>query len=471
MTGSRKAPASSGRSIDLPAMTPDLYPYQAEGSAWLSSRASGALTDEMGLGKTVQALDAARRVGAGAGLLVVCPAAVKGVWAAEAKTWRPELRVEILEGRGSFRWPRSGELVVVNYELLPPVLKRDGSRLRDRDRLFVRSCSTPAGPPPPGTILIADEAHLLKNPRAKRSRSFRVLRFQVVDNLGRAWALTGTPLAARPMDLWGVLVAFGLEQQAFGRDAWKTFRRCFRARKGRFGTLWDPKKIGPRPETPGLLRRVALKRRRDQVLADLPGKRYRRVPVYAGASIPWTREMLEGLEELRRGEEGKAKLDFETLSKTRRELAIAKIPALVELVEEHEESEEPLVVFSVHRPPVDELETRKGWAAIHGDTPAADRTRIVADYQAGRLLGVALTIGAGSTGLTLTRGASVVFVDRAWNPADNLQAEDRVCRIGQRRGVLVTTLVARHPVDERVDELLEEKLRLYRAADVSGATG
>jgi SNF2 family DNA or RNA helicase len=81
----------------------------------------------------------------------------------------------------------------------------------------------------------------------------------------------------------------------------------------------------------------------------------------------------------------------------------------------------------------------------------------VDDFQAGRLAGVALSITAGGLGLTLTRAASVLFVDKSYTPAENAQAEDRVCRYGQKRAVMIDSLVADHPLDRRIDEILTRK--------------
>jgi hypothetical protein len=84
--------------------------------------------------------------------------------------------------------------------------------------------------------------------------------------------------------------------------------------------------------------------------------------------------------------------------------------------------------------PVEEVGNRDGWAAITGDTPPARRADIVAAFQAGELKGLALTITAGGLGLTLTRAAHAMFCGLNWMSANNAQADDRLCRIGQTRG-------------------------------------
>jgi len=90
-----------------------LYPYQAVGVSWLKDRTGALLADEMGCGKTVQALAALPE---NAMCVVIAPAAVKGVWMAEARRWRPDLHVSILSGRGSFRWPRSPKQELIEVE-------------------------------------------------------------------------------------------------------------------------------------------------------------------------------------------------------------------------------------------------------------------------------------------------------------------------------------------------------------------
>jgi SNF2 family DNA or RNA helicase len=108
---------------------------------------------------------------------------------------------------------------------------------------------------------------------------------------------------------------------------------------------------------------------------------------------------------------------------------------------------------------------------MSGAVNAATRTETVAAFQAGRLRGIALTIGAGGVGLTLTRSPHALFVDLAWTPADNSQAEDRVYRIGQTRGVTITRLIADHPIDQHVTRLLTVKQRTIAASVEASAVG
>ena len=414
-----------------------LFPFQREGVTWLAGRTGALLADEMGLGKTVQALAALPE---GAPIVVVAPAIAKGVWAREAAKWRPDLKVSILAGRGSFRWPAPGEMVVLNYDILPDA----------------------ADPCPEGTCLIADEAHALKNFKAKRTQKFRALSENVRARGGKTWLLTATPLLNRPTELWGILSAAGLEREVFG--SWGQFMQLFDAYKDKWGGMHFGT---PALSVPSRLARVSLRRMRVEVLPELPVKTWQTIEVEISATLARKCEALvakladagitlESLDE----KITRTRLTFEDFSEVRQALAVAKIPTMLALVEEYEAQDEPLVVFSAHRMPIDALATREGWAVITGDTSPEARTAIEDRFQRGELRGVGATIQAGGVAITLTRSANALFVDRDWTPALNSQAEDRICRIGQDRGCQITTLVAAHAIDRRVADLLTVKTAL-----------
>jgi hypothetical protein len=415
-----------------------LYPFQVDGALWLRARERGLLAHSMGLGKTVQVLMALPQ---SASVVVVCPATLKGNWKAECERWRPDLKPTVLKGRGKFRAPEPGEVVIVNYDILPRAPEERGAR---------------ATVPIPGCYLVVDEASLCKRGRTQRAASVRVL----AQSAARCWLLSGTPLENRPTDLWGVLRTGGLEREVFG--GWMTFCQLYNATKNKWGGyVWG----SPSPEVPERLRRVMNRLTKEEALPNLPACRYRHVPVDLEGESALI-GVLDAMVDLWDGEGQADELPpFTEFSKVREQLARAKIPAMLDIVEQYEEVGEPLVVFSDHRAPIDELGKREGWITITGDTPAESRTTIVADFQAGKYKGIALTIAAGGYGLTLTHASHVLFVDRNWRPALNAQAQDRVRRIGTKaESILITYLVADHPLDRRVAELLDRKERLIWAS-------
>lgn len=445
-----------------------LFPFQRIGVQWLASRTNALLSDDMGLGKTIQALTA---IPDGAPVVVVAPAVAKGVWKRECEKWRPEIKVTVLKGRGSFRWPEPKECVIINYDIL----------------------SVPKESCPDGTILISDEAHNLKSSDAKRTKNFRAISAKVAAT-GKVWLLTATALLNRPPELWNVLQAGSIAREAFG--SWSNFLRLFNAQPGEWGGYsWGH----PEPEVAERLQRVSLRRTKTEVLPDLPQKMWREITVEIDAQ---TKKLCKKSEELldsytrfsrilgdsnptevaeqeKKSRFGDLAEDIETalfcldkmntakfneISAARTALAKAKIPTLLELVEQYEEQDEPVVVFSAHRAPVDFLANRPGWASITGDTPTEKRTQIENDFQAGKLRGLAGTITAMGVAITLTRASQAIFVDLEWTPALNAQAEDRLCRIGQTRGVCITILTGNVYLDERVNFLLMQKRGVIRAS-------
>ena len=439
------------------------YPYQRDGIPWLALQDAALLGDEPGLGKTMQSLLAAPPC---APIIAVCPATIKGVWAAEARKWRPDLTPVILGGVGSFRWPEPGELVIINDDVLP----------RDPDEYDEEKDDEPipALPLPPNDlVLIYDEAHRGKGgKKTLRGRRFLTLSRTVRDNGGKVWLLTGTPLVNRPPELKAVLDLAGLFGKAFG--SWPQFVHAFKGYRGEHGLHWGK----PTPAAAEGLRRVSLIRLREDVLPDLPKKTWQHISIDIEADIRSEFDEIAAeidaagfrIDKLTRAMLKEPVL-FRTMSRIRECIARASIPAMMDLASQAEAEEERLVVFSAHRAPIDLLGKRKGWETITGDTPAEDRTAIVERFQAGKLKGIAGTIRAMGTGITLTASAHAVFVDLDWTPAGNSQAEDRLCRIGQHSAVFVTILVADHPLVERIVELLRDKKVIIDGSVTEAAKG
>ncbi len=431
-----------------------LFPFQETGVGWLAPRERALLADEMGLGKTIQALVS---IPTDSPVVVIPPAAVKGVWLRECQKWRPDLKPKVLRGRGSFRWPGPGEMFIINYDILP-----DDVSISENGQPALFDVGFPTCQK--GTVLIPDEAHSLKNSKTKRTKRFRELSKTVLQNEGKVWLLTGTPLLNRPQELWNVLLAADLARDAFG--TFPQFCRVMGGRSGAFGMVWDGQTT---PEAPELLKKVMLYRKREEVLPDLPTKIWEDIEVPLDVATEklcddFQKEYGVDLLHARRvAESGNGAIAFEAISKVRAAVATSKIAPLVEIVKTYEDAEEPVVVFCDHKAPGKVLEQRDGWAKIDGDTPPEKRTELVDAFQGGRLKGLAVTIVAGGVGLTLTKAHQCVFVNLNWTPALNKQAEDRLCRIGQTRGVVVKRLVADHEIDRPLTQVLAEKQALLEA--------
>ncbi len=434
---------------------PKLFDYQVDGATFLATRKRALLADEMGTGKTIQSLISMSH---DRGTLVVCPSVMVGTWESEARKWRPDLTTRVWRLPWSI-FPAPGELNIVSYPQLPfEDIELQGD--------FKKPVYTGAasGTKLPKTLfdLYCDEAHYLKSSKTQRSRVVRAL----ADRADSVKLLTGTPVLNRPPELWALLQAM----KWGGRDvfgSWENFCRLFGAEYETFYRSTGPTTVikdwsdEPNEEAKRRLSCIMLRRTRADVLPELPKKTYRDITIDVkpkdSQEVPRVDSMLRGMSDDAVLE---ACGEVSMLAQIRSWLAAAKIATMVELIEEYEQQEVPLVVFSYHRAPIDRLAQRKGWRVITGATSDRDRTASVKEFQEGKLKGIAGTIGAMGVGVTLTHACNMLFVDQSYVPAENLQAEDREVRIGQKNAVLITRLIARHPIDARVTEILDKKMSL-----------
>ena len=436
--------AANARAAASPA-----YDYQREGIAWLASRTNALLGDDMGLGKTIQVLIALPE---DARCIVVAPKSLGVNWANEVRKWRADLTPVRATKWQDLRAPKAGEVMITHYECVRSLANavKKGSKYTTGKQVGPKG--TPAiALDATGCTLVSDESHRLKSSKAQLTKAFRALSKQA----DRVWLATGTPLLNRPPELWGVLQAADLGAEAF-EGGWNTFMDVMGGYHGRFGIEW-----GTPDDTVGeRLARVMLRRTKAEALPGLPGKVYSEL-VVNGLSKSLTKVLDEiSVKHARLLDAGKLP-PFEDIAECRKLIATARIAAAEEWVADREDAGEPVLVFSAHRAPVETIGAREGWAMVTGDTSAEQRAEIVDQFQAGELKGVALTIGAGREGLTLTAAATILFVDLDWTPALNAQAEDRVCRIGQRADrCMIVRMVSEHPVDQRITELLSAKTEL-----------
>ncbi|SRR6266496_1108373 len=134
----------------------------------------------------------------------------------------------------------------------------------------------------------------------------------------------------------------------------------------------------------------------------------------------------------------------------------SKLDALMERIQDEDRQ---FVVFSKSRQIMEMFAARMvrhniSHVLFTGNTPQADRLTLVEGFQSGRKRIFAGTISAGGVGLTLTAASVVVFLDRHPSPGVNLQAEDRLHRIGQKNNIEIIDICARGTIDaQRLDQV------------------
>jgi hypothetical protein len=428
----RASRATEAPPLDGVALGGELEPFQWAGVRYVLDARSCFLADEQGLGKTVQALAALEADGAFPAV-VVCPASLKLNWERETARWLPHRSVEVVSGRGAV--PAPADVTILNFEVVEA----------HRETLAARR----------PRALVVDESHYVKNPRTKRTAAVRRLAHAVAGD-GLKLALTGTPVLNHAEELVPQLRVLGRLEQDFGSGA--RFAKRFAGTLSEDRLHWH------------LRRTCFVRRRKAEVLPQLPAKRRVVVPVelsnrseYALAErdlIAWLRAQPLDLKVL----EAKvaAALRAERLAQLgalQRLAAKGKLAAAVGWVEDFLASGEPLVVFARHREVQQEVLARFPDAGhLLGDDPLERREQTVRAFQeAGgpQLLICATRVAA--QGFTLTRATNVCFLELEWTPAMHDQAEDRLHRIGQQDAVTAWYLLAAGSIDERMAELIAAK--------------
>ncbi|HEX6715377.1 MAG TPA: DEAD/DEAH box helicase [Thermoleophilaceae bacterium] len=424
--------AHSADFVPPPGLHGKLMPFQTAGVVYALRQKRTFIADEQGLGKTIQALTAIEAAEAYPAI-VVCPASLKLNWLRECARWLPGRRAEPLSGR---RGPLPlADIVVVNYD----VLDARADSLAELE---------------PGAIVF-DESHYVKNPKANRTKAAIDLSARLPEDALRL-ALTGTPLVNRPRELVPQLRALG-RLGDFGSGA--SFERRFDGQVARERLHWH------------LRSTCYVRRRKDEVLTQLPPKRRITVPVPLANEheyrhleedlVDWLRQEVVDPNQL--AEKIDSALRAEALVKLnalRHVAARGKLHAAIEWVKTFLESGERLVVFAHHRDIQGELVHMFPRAArILGSDSVEERQRNVELFQKKRG-GASLCIcslEAASHGFTLTASANVAFLELGWTPAKHDQAEDRVHRIGQDRHVTAWYLLAADTIDERIAALIDYK--------------
>jgi hypothetical protein len=435
----RRSRARSGEPLDpAPRISGgELAPFQWAGVRYLLEARRAFLADEPGLGKTVQAL-ATLEADDAFPAVVVCPASLRLVWEREAERWLPHRSIALLTGGG--RVPPPADITILSYEGVAP--QREAlARRRPR-------------------ALVLDESHYCKNPRAKRTQAVRRLANSLPSDALRL-ALTGTPVTNGAQEVVPQLRILGrLEDFGSGSTLVKRF-----AGPGEEERLhWH------------LRRTCFVRRRKAEVLPQLPAKRQVVVPValvneeeYRLAErdvIAWLRSLPLDLSELdaRVAATLRAKR-LAQLTALKRLAARGKLAAAAAWIADFRESGEPLVVFAHHTEVQEALLARFPDAGhLLGRDSPKDRAETVRAFQEGDGPGllVCSTVAAGH-GITLTRASNVAFLELEWTPALHDQAEDRCHRIGQHDAVTAWYLLAAGTIDEQIAELLHDKRRVVEA--------
>ena len=124
-----------------------------------------------------------------------------------------------------------------------------------------------------------------------------------------------------------------------------------------------------------------------------------------------------------------------------------------------------LVVFAHHRELIEELTEGLNKAGIkadkyYGGMSDADKNNVVNDFMKGDLQVFVGSIIAAGVGLTLTAADTCIIIEPSYVPAENIQAEDRIHRIGAQKPVLIQYITLDKTLDSRIMSILVSKMQM-----------
>ena len=416
----------------------NLMPFQERGVQALVESRHLLLADDMGLGKTVQAIAALRILRVRREMkscLVVTPASLLNQWRREVERWAPELTAIIIRGSATDRawqWRAEKEVTLVSYETIRSDFGSAGHSPLNQKRW---------------DVVIADEAQRIKN-RNDTSNALKGLTRK------RSWALTGTPLENDEDELASIMEFVDHRDDGM------------------------PVRYSPGFDLRNRHRELQIRRKKDEVLQDLPPKMIAKIPIelLSAQRRSYDRAEQEGIVFLRSlGEEISVPHVLSLITRLKqicnadpRTGESSKLADIKERLYQLSLRGHKALVYSQY------IHETYGVAAaaeyledfqpltISGETDLHDRTVIIDRFKSDPSHKVMiLSLRAGGLGLNLQEASYVFHLDRWWNPAVERQAEDRSHRIGQTVKVNVIKYCCIGTIEERIDEILASKQVLF----------
>ncbi|MFJ4848371.1 MULTISPECIES: DEAD/DEAH box helicase [unclassified Streptomyces] len=404
--------AVRGLTLDTSHLKASLRGYQSFGARFAIVQRKVIIGDEMGLGKTVESLAvlAHLRAKGSSHFLVVCPAAVVTNWVREvqAKSGLHAYRMHGPAREDALKsWIRNGGVAVTTYDILGWLEGRIPHR------------AEPA-------CLVFDEAHYIKNPEAQRTRRSTAL----INRSERTILLTGTPLENRIEEFRNLV---GYLRPDLTISASELAPRQFR------------KQVAP----------AYLRRNQEDVLTELP-ERFEVdewMPMSNADKQLYRAAVIEG--------------NFMAMRQAalRAGAKSEKMQRLIDIVQEAEDNERKVLVFSYFRDVLDEVASvlpGKVFGPLTGSVPAAKRQAMVDEFsQAHHGAVLVAQIVAGGVGLNIQSASVVVICEPQLKPTTEWQAIGRSHRMGQLETVQVHRLLSEDSVDQRIIEMLARKNQLF----------
>ena len=458
--------------ITLPkALTTKLYPYQKETFDEGMAFDRYIYNLQPGLGKSVITLATVlKRMELGQVkrcLVIVFYAGLRYVWEQEILKHTKDVKCKILGNRKNSKgiWLPKG-----NKEKL-----EDLNSLEDDVQFYITNVESIRDKPIADKLvklldkgifdcIVCDEVHRAVNPGAQQSKAL----MRLENHVKYSYLLTGTILMNKPDDLYIPLKITG------GFDGnYNNFKMRYNVYGG-----WGNYCIVAHKhldELQARLMSVSKRLRKEDVLKDLPEKTFiteyvemgkKQSKIYSDvlhavlADIDNVRLSVSPLAQLTRLRQ--ASMDTSLLSSTIKESA--KYERALELIKDIIDRNEATLVFSNWETVVSNFrnflsENHLTSAVITGKVK--DREGQIKYFNENDDCHIIVgSIGAMSTGYTLTKASNAIFLDQPWVYAIFDQASNRIHRIGQSKNVTIYSLICKNTIDEQVNSILLKKQAL-----------
>jgi hypothetical protein len=445
-----------------------LFDYQQDGGRFVEAAlvaGKGALiADEMGLGKTQQAMATVFfHPEICLPTLWIVKSGLKYQFATSILKWMGNEHVPQIVN-SSKEWLIPGlKNYIIGYDMLVPKSRKlksgktaeQGFDITQFDRIGIK-------------CVVLDECQQIKNVDSTRTQMVR----KVVASR-KVIALSGTPWKNRGSEMFPVLNM--IDPVKFWSEA--EFRRrwvdtYYVGAYEKEGGIKNPRLF--KEHTKNLL----IRRERTEVMKELPLVNRTKLNVVMDPDTERNYDeavdsFVEWYEKEAASMTGMAIIAM--MSKMRHLVALAKIPATLEYVDEYvEDTDRKLVIFAHHKDVQDSLflHMEERYAEemyickISSDMGGQERFEVQEKFNSSaRAIMVASTLAAGE-GLNLQTCADCVIHERQWNPANEEQAEGRFIRIGQTASTvnaIYAHLDGLTTIDPQLDGIVERKRRQFHA--------
>ena len=462
-----------------------LKEYQLKGLQWMISlynnNLNGILADEMGLGKTIQTISLLtyliEKKKQNGPFLVIVPLSTLTNWNLEFEKWAPSIQRVVYKGPPLARKQQQQQLRYGQFQVL---LTTYEYIIKDRPVLSKIKW----------VHMIIDEGHRMKNSSSKLSATltqYYSTRYRLI--------LTGTPLQNNLPELWALLnfVLPTIFKSVKSFDEW--FNTPFANTGGQDKMeLTEEEQILVIRRLHKVLRPFLLRRLKKDVEKDLPEKTEKVIKCkFSSLQARLYKQMVTHnklvVSDGKGGKTGARGLSnmimqlrklcnhpfvFDEVENQMNPMSVSndllwrtagKFELLDRILPKYQKTGHRVLMFFQMTAIMDIMEDYLRYRNIQylrldGTTKSDDRSDLLREFNApdSPYFMFLLSTRAGGLGLNLQTADTVIIYDSDWNPHQDLQAQDRAHRIGQKNEVRILRLISSNSVEEKILERAKFKL-------------